>query len=395
MIKGFWQKIGFWPAGIVKAWKSKTNWIWFHAVSVGELNAVWPLILEVNKQKPFYPVMISCTTEAGYSLAKKLTSTKDFLVLYFPFDIPQVIQSLLNHAKIKLLIIVETEIWPNVLSECYRRSIPTILVNARLSDKSFKNYLFLKFYFKPVVNLFTKVLAQSENDLNKFKKIGLEENKIKITGNIKFPREEIINYSLNGSKPETKGNNIKIIFASTHRGEDEIALEILKNLKTDFQNIRLTIAPRHINRTKEIAELIKKNNFKPILKTDNIEPASVSEILVLNTIGELVNYYKTSDITILGGTFAKIGGHNILEPIMASSYTIIGPNDFKISELTNLFKSKNAIVQVNDTSELIIKIKEALLNKNIRENVIRNGIKIIKENANILRETTNEIIAYL
>lgn len=392
MISELWQKLGFWSKDLINTWKSNKDWLWFHAVSVGELKAVWPLILKVNQNNSHFPIMISCTTKAGYELAKGLVKENKILVFYFPFDFPQTVNSFLNHVKVKLLVIVETEIWPNILKECNKRQIPVILVNARLSDKSFKNYLYFKFYFKNIVNCFNQVLAQSENDANKFLKLGLKSNKVKVLGNIKF------SMTSNGynSKIQKLNDETNIIFASTHKGEEEIAVKTYKELLREFCNIRLIIAPRHINRISEISDIIKKHNFLPKLKTQgNLKLNSINEILLIDTIGELQEIYKISDITILGGTFSSIGGHNILEPIWYNSYTIIGPNDFKILELSTIFKKENAIVQVNNSKELTVKIKEALLNKCLRDETVKKGIKIIKANAEVLERTYECILSYL
>ena len=392
MISGFWQKIGFWSKELVKSWKEKEDWIWFHAVSVGEINAIWTLVLKLQEEKKSYPYMISTTTAAGYKYLKQLTKDKDFLIFYFPFDLPWIIKSLFNCAKIKILIIAETEIWPTLLSECNKKNIHVILVNARLSDRSFNNYRFFKFYFKNVINNFTEILSQSDNDTFKFKELGVEKIKLKTLGNIKF--------SSNGTSENTSINNVpinetRIIFASTHMGEENIAVNIYKKLLNNFNNLRLIIAPRHINRVNQILKTISSSNFIPILKTNNKEITSNKEILILNTIGDLIKYYKTSQITVLGGTFVKTGGHNIIEPIRAGSYTIIGPYDFKIRELTTLFKNEDAIVQVNNTFELECKLKEAISNKELREIRLRNGKRIIKRNQNVLQETAERIISYL
>ena len=396
MIIGFWQKIGLWSKKLIKSWKEKKDWIWFHAVSVGEINAIWALILKLREEKKLYPYMISTTTEAGYKHLKQLTKDRDFLIFYFPFDLPWVIKSLFNYAKIKILIIAETEIWPNLLSECNKKNIPAILANARLSDKSFKNYKLFKFYFKNIINNFTEVLSQSDSDTCKFKELGLEKSKLKTFGNIKFSYNGTTED--NGNNTEIileKSNEIKIIFASTHKGEEDIAVDLYKELLEDFENIRLIVAPRHINRTNQISKLISQNGFIPVLKTENNQVKSNKEILILNTIGELVKYYKTSQITVLCGTFAKVGGHNIIEPIRAGSYTIIGPYNFKIRELTTLFKNEDAIVQVNNIAELECKLKEAISNKELREIKVRNGKRIIKRNQNVLQETAQRIISYL
>ena len=395
MISGFWEKIGFWSNKLVKLWKEKSNWVWFHAVSVGEINAAWPLILELHKRKPSYPLMISTTTTLGYKHLRELTKDKDFLIFYFPFDLPWTIKSLLNSVKIKILIIAETEIWPNLLSECKKKNIPVLLINARLSDKSFKNYKFFKFYFKNVVNNFTEVLSQSENDSNKFKELGVEKSKLKTLGNIKFSSNTSTEQSNSNENGNEKTNEIKIIFASTHRDEEDIAVSIYKKLLENHKNIRLIIAPRHINRTDEISKITSQNNFTPVLRTENKEIKSNDEILIFNTIGELTKYYKSSQITVLGGTFVKVGGHNVIEPIREGSYTIIGPYSFKIQELTTLFKNEDAIVQASNISELEYKLSEAISNKELREIKVRNGKRIIKRNQNVLQETAERIISYL
>lgn len=392
MTSGLWQKLGFYPKDLINTWKSKSDWVWFHAVSVGELKAVWLLILKVNQEKPGIPIMISCTTKAGYKLASELSKKYNFLVFYFPFDFPYTVKKLFNYIKLKLFIIVETEIWPNILKEATKREIPILLVNARLSDKSFKNYLFFKFYFKYIVNYFNEVLAQSERDAEKFIKLGLEKNKITVLGNIKFAS------ALNGTNNKRYKSDDKttIVFASTHNNEEELAIKTYKELLKNFSNIKLIIAPRHIERVFKILNLIKKYNFTPLLKSkDGLATKSINEVLVIDTIGELQEIFKISDITVIGGTFVRVGGHNILEPISSKSYTIIGPNDYKILELSNVFKKEKALVQVTDTSQLITKIKEAISNKSLREETINRGIKIINENAEVLERTYKHILAYL
>lgn len=393
MIPGFWQKCGFWSNALIQRWKSNENWIWFHAVSVGEINAIWPLVRFLNKDKNTYGYMISTTTKAGFKHLKQITKDTNILAFYFPFDLPWTVKSLMNKVNVKTLVIAETEIWPNILSECKRKNVPVILTNARLSDKSFRNYKFFKFFFKGIINKFTEVLSQSESDSLKFKELGLEKSKLKTMGNIKFSIDESNNNQSNVI--EGKSGDIKIIFASTHNGEEEIAVNVYKKLLQEHKNLQLIIAPRHIERAPQITKIISKNNFNPVLRTSNNKIISSNEILILNTIGELKDFYKIAQITVLGGTFAKIGGHNIIEPVRAESYTIIGPYNYKIRDLTTLFKNEDAIVQVNDISELEYRLKEAISNKELRETKIRNGKRIIKRNQNVLKETAERIISYL
>lgn len=394
MIAGFWEKLGFWSRELTQEWKARKDWIWFHAVSIGELNAIWPLVLETNKLKSSYPIMISVTTKAGHELATKLIKDKNFVLFYFPFDIPYIIKSLLNYAKTKLLIIAETEIWPITLSECRKRNIPVILVNGRLSNNSFKNYIRFKFFFKNIVNLFSLIIAQSQKDAEKFLALGAKNEKVISTGNIKFSAFTY-NLSSNTCEENALGKGLKIIFASTHKGEESIALEVFKDIQQEFQDVKLIIAPRHIERVKEITRLISENGFTFLLKSKGEKIKSNKEIFVLDTIGELNNFYKMSDIAVVGGTFVKVGGHNILEPIKANTYTIIGPFDYKISEMADIFKSKNALVQVQDKDELKNTIKKAILDSKLRKESIQNGIKIIEENEHILKKVIEHIHSFL
>ncbi len=399
MFDNFLQKIGIWPNDLTQAWKDKTDWIWFHAVSVGEFNAISPLIELIHNEKPNYPIMISCTTKAGYSLAKSKTKDeKNMIVFYFPFDIPLIVSSLLKKVSIKLLIIAETEIWPIVLSSCRLKNIPVVLVNGRISDKSFKSYYLFKFYFKNIVNLFTEILTQSKRDAEKFIAIGADKEKIKVFSNLKFSTDKkslVIDKKSIESIDSEDITTTKIIFASTHSGEEEIALNLYKKLSNKYPQLRLIIAPRHLSRIKEIKALINKNGYKEITRSSGRKISSKNDIYLLDTIGELQNFYKRTKIAVLGGTFAKIGGHNILEPIRANSYTIIGPNDFKIKELSTIFKDNNAITQVNSTSELTAKVEEALENTELINTRITNGKKIIQENENITEQVAEQIIKYL
>lgn len=392
MIAGFWEKLGFWKEDILIAWRQKSNWIWFHAVSVGEINAIHPLILTISERYSSNPILLSTTTSAGYNHAKKIFRTQSITLFYFPFDFPNIIKAFLDLASIKLCIIAETEIWPNLLNELQKRNIPVILVNARLSEKSYKNYRFFRFYFKQVINNFSKVLSQSDKDTNRFLELGLNEDKIKTFGNLKFSSVKCeARLTENIQSPLITS----IIFASTHNGEEKIALETFKEIYKDFNQIRLIIAPRHIERTSKISNLIMRSGFQPILYSENKISSSGNEVLILNTIGDLKNYFNESAITIMGGTFVKIGGHNIIEPISRGSYTIVGPHDFKIKELTSIFRDNNTISQVNSQDELKLKLREILSGKLDTGEKIKNGINLILRNQNVIKEITNEIALYL
>src|SRR3989338_292748 len=389
MFSGFWQKIGCWPNDIRNHWKNNEDWLWFHAVSVGELNAIFPLVQKLKNIKSKYPIIISCTTKAGYEHAKTLTRNSDICVIYFPFDIPLVLKSFFNKIKIKLLIIAETEIWPNILNECKNREIPVILINGRLSDKSFRNYHLFKFYFKNVLNNFSEILTQSQKDTEKYLKLGANTATVETIGNLKFYTDD--DYFKENNNLELNGGHGNIIFASTHEGAELLAIETYKELLKIKNNIRLIIAPRHITRVTQIVDLIKREGFDVTLRSENKKTNTSHNIFLLDTIGELKHIFKFCPVTIIGGTFTKVGGHNILEPIKAGSYTIIGPYDFKIKELTSVFIGNNALVQVKNKDELVVEILDALNNNEQVKERINNGVILIKKNENVIEKYLEHI----
>lgn len=391
MIAGLKEKFGFWDQDTVSKFKSSNDCLWFHGVSVGELNAIWPLVCEIHK-KVQNPIVISTTTKAGHKHAKNLIGKQSFTLIFFPFDFLNIIRKIFSYTKIKAIIIAESEIWPNLINMAHKKNIKIIAVNAKISDRSFKNYKLLRIIFNRVFAKYDLILTQSETDKVKFLALNAHKERVKNIGNIKFA-EQSISQSLNFSID--KGNNIFITFASTHPGEEELALRVFKEIIKSYKNIRLIIAPRHIERRQDVYNIVLNTKFNPILRSTNTQIKNQQDIFILDSIGELTSLYKVSDITVLCGSFVPIGGHNILEPIRAGSYTIIGPYDFKTKELTKPFIESNAITQVQDENDLLKEINKVINNERLKDIKIAKGKEILNKNANILEQYTNEIIKLL
>lgn len=337
--------------------KSSKPKIWIHGVSVGEIQTAinFSKYLEENG----FDVFFTCKTDTAYSLLQKSTNNEFF---YIPLDTPKLINKFLELHLPDIVIFLESEIWPNIVYEISKKSIPMYLVNARLSTSSVQRWKKIKRTFTKVLNKFNLIIAQSAMDAKKFK-IFLKDN-VFFVGNLK--------YAVSVDKNIQKTNDkIIIAAASTHNGEEELILKSFKKLKEIFdKNVILIIAPRHVDRVKhEIIPLLKEYNYQLRSKSKNLEINDSTEVYVLDTIGELTDFYKKSHIAIIGGSFLdnKIGGHNIFEAGIAKNIIIHGPYMSNQFEMKLAFK--DLAYEVKDSKELTETIKNLICNKNNMINI--------------------------
>lgn len=294
--------------------------IMFHGVSVGEVIALENLIKKTKETFPEYKIVVTTGTKTGQEIAhKKFDNVADFIT-YFPFDITICVELFLKKIKPSIVLIAETELWPTFAAYCHNKNIPLFVINGRISDSTFKSYRFIKGFFKEIFKNYTSILTQSEEDKEKFIKIGAPENKTKVMKNLKFDVKKIDSDIEIG-----KGNSRIIIAGSTHKGEDEIILSSFVKLKKEFSDIKLLLAPRHLTRINNVEELVKNTEltygFRS--KQDNF---SDKDIIILDTLGELSKMYQICDFAFIGGSFNKTGGHNPLEAVVYNKPAITGPS---------------------------------------------------------------------
>lgn len=294
--------------------------IMFHGVSVGEVIALENLIKKTKETFPEYKIVLTTGTKTGQEIAhKKFDNVADFIT-YFPFDITICVELFLKKIKPSIVLIAETELWPTFAAYCHNKNIPLFVINGRISDSTFKSYRFIKGFFKEIFKNYTAILTQSEEDKEKFIKIGAPENKTKVMKNLKFDVKKIDSDIEIG-----KGNSRIIIAGSTHKGEDEIILSSFVKLKKEFSDIKLLLAPRHLTRINNVEELVKNTEltygFRS--KQDNF---SDKDIIILDTLGELSKMYQICDFAFIGGSFNKTGGHNPLEAVVYNKPAITGPS---------------------------------------------------------------------
>ena len=322
--------------------------IMFHGVSVGEVNAIEKLIKKAKEEFPDSKIVVTTGTNTGQEIAHKRLDGIVDLVTYFPFDTPSCVKRFLNNIRPDIVLIAETEIWPNIAIECKNRKIKLCIINGRISDRTYKSYKALKFFFRPLLNNYAGIYTQSSEDLDKFLSLGTNPKTTKRMNNLKFDI----------TKPELTFDFDKsgrvLLCASTHSGEDEICLEVYKKLKDKHQDLKLIIAPRHITRKDEVESIVGESGYVYDFRSNNIKSMSDIDILILDTMGELGKMFAFSDISFIGGSFNKTGGHNPLESIIFSKPVISGPS-------IHNFKDIYAIIQ-NAGAGFVVKNKDEFFN---------------------------------
>lgn len=360
---GFWQRLGFLPKNL-----SLKKPIWIHAVSVGEALTAKGSIAQLRKAFPKKRFVISTVTPTGNRIVHSYASSSDFIT-YLPLDFSFIVRRVIKRIDPALFIIVETELWPNLITALSRKGIPIVLVNGRISDSSFRGYRAIKFLLRPILERVSLFLMQTQRDAERLIRLGANTEKIKVTGNMKFDATKNIDtkkdYSQYKSKLGLMPEEKILIAGSTHRGEEEGLLSAYKNLLGEFSFLRLVIAPRHPERSGEIEKLVKRFGFLPqrisaLLERQIIAQADKNSVFILDTVGQLFLFYAVSDIVFMGGSLVRKGGHNILEPASLGRPVIFGPHMSNFRDIAQLFLDNNAAIMIASLSELEANIRDLL-----------------------------------
>jgi len=361
--EGLIQRFGFLPADIRKRLEGKKI-IWVHAVSVGETVAASPLVKELKRQYPGHTILFSTVTDTGQEMARKIVEEAD-VYIYFPLDFSFIVRKVLNIVKPELIIIMETELWPNFIRLASQKGIKLVYANGRISDGSFRTYRYLGPYLKDMLRRIDLFCMQSELDASRIISLGADEKKVYNTGNTKLDQDytelspEVRDNYLREFKVQ-EGDKIMVI-GSTHDNEEEQFIEIYKELKKEYKDLLMILAPRHIERIPEIEEKYQKAGINTIKRTE-IEKRQGESVILLDTIGELGKIYSLADLVFVGGSLVEYGGHNILEPAAHGKLVFFGPHMFDFKESARVLLENKAAIQVKDKEELKEKMKAALAN---------------------------------
>ena len=399
--RDFKQRLGIFPQKVLKEIQGK-DVIWVHAVSVGEVMAVRAFCESFLDKYPSKRLVISTVTKTGNDVARRLFDKK-VTIIYLPLDLSWVVNRVLDKFMPKAFVMVETEIWPNLLNSLARRKVTVIMINGRISPKSFERYMMVKFFMKPILEKITLFCMQNRDYAERIKSIGAASDRVVVTGNMKFDAVSRIpsHIDVDALRSDLGLDKEEAVFiaGSTHPGEDEIVLDVYKKLLKEFPDLRLIIAPRHIERTKEIENLVKRANFTPVrisqtnheLRTTNHD----NSVFILDTMGRLSQLYSIATLVFMGGSLIRKGGQNILEPAVLEKPIVFGPNMFNFADITRLFLNRHAACMVKDKEELLEISRNILSDTKLRESLAENAREAVEESLGASRKNLEKLEGYL
>lgn len=389
-IRKRWLNERFGKFDSVKTANSKI--IWVHAVSVGEVIASIPLLNKLKKQFSEYKIILSTVTDTGQKVAK-YKSPENTQVIYLPFDLASIIKKTIRNIRPSLFITMETELWPNLFYVFKKNKVPIIITNGRISDKSYRGYLKIKFFIKKTVKCVDFFGMQDSLYAQRIIEIGAPKEKVKILGNFKFDTRSTKNIPVWTSFVSSP----VIVAGSTHRGEEELILSAYEELKKKYPALNLIIAPRHPERFREVEELARNKGLSYItrsaLNNKNRDSKIKSAVIILDAVGELASVYSISDIAIIGGSFIKHGGQNLLEPACWAKPIICGPH-MENFPFAKEFYEQSAAIEASE-SNLCEKLKELLESPEKRNAFGQKAKKLYDEKSGAVEKAMAEIEKYL
>ncbi|ANW24215.1 3-deoxy-D-manno-octulosonic acid transferase [Vibrio coralliilyticus] len=366
--------------------------IWVHAVSVGEVIAASPLIKKIHQAQPNAKILVTTTTPTGAKQAENLKEYAEHR--YMPLDFTFAVKAFLKVVRPKQLIIVETELWPNTLITVSKKHIPITVVNARLSDKSFRGYSKVKPLFNLLSPSLSKVICQHKDDARRFENLGVPQSKIFVSGSIKFDISISSEQSIKGKQLRCELDSFRPIWiaASTHQGEDEKILAAHSQVLQHVPNALLILVPRHPERFNDV--MVKCSElFTTVRRTGNSTVSSSTQVYLGDTMGEMLTLIGASDVCFMGGSLLgnKVGGHNLLEPAALAKPTLTGPSYFNFSDITKQLVASNSCQIINSESELAEKIIELFHSTDLRDEQGQAALSVVERNRGALKNTIQHI----
>jgi len=381
--------------------------IWVHAASVGEVFCSIPLLKRIKKEFPQCKIVMTTITPTGNEAAKTHVAEAD-RVLFFPIDHPLTIQRSIRRIQPSLLLIAETELWPNLLRSCGKKGIPIILFNGRISEESFRHYLFFKFFFKDCLKYISLFLMQTEEDRNRIVEMGATIDRTRVSGNLKFdqPSSFLTQEAMEemARSLHLRGNETLLIAGSTHTGEEEILLSLLKDLRKIDPHLVLILAPRHLQRLPEVEQILKKESIswmrRTLLAVDQEKfggelKEEPPEVILLDTMGELMNLYTLGTLVFIGGSLVPVGGHNPLEPLFFKKCVLFGPHMFHFSEVSRHLIEAGAAIEVKGKDDLAFHLKRLLSDERARNEIGEKGYQFLQKHRGATERTFEEIRLFL
>jgi 3-deoxy-D-manno-octulosonic-acid transferase len=399
---GFTERFGKYDTGLKQAITNRQT-LWMHAVSVGEVNVCTQLIRALEPRLPNLKIVVSTTTTTGMGeLRRKLPN--HISKIYYPIDRRHYVTRALNTIRPEAIVLVEAEIWPNFLWRARALRMPVFLVNARLSDRSYRGYKRFGFLFRPLFGSLTGVGAQNEADAAKLRTLGCRPEAIHIVGSLKFDAAKLDERRLLDVPALLRQAGVApgarlLVGGSTHAGEEAILAEQFLRLRSRFPDLFLVLVPRHFERSREVGRELAARGLKftyrsEIMSHTQFEPGEL-DCLIVNTTGELKYFYEHATIIFIGKSLAAQGGQNPIEPGALGKAMVFGPNMQNFAPIARSFVEQNGAVQVRDAAELEKVLGELLADESRREQLGRNALKVVHENLGAIDRTVDMILKHL
>lgn len=399
---GFGQRFGIFGTDFKQSITNR-HVVWLHAVSVGEVNVSTPFIGALEPCVPNVKIVVSTTTTTGMEGLKKKLST-NISKIYYPIDRREYVKRALVAVYPEAIILVEAEIWPNFIWRAADMGIPIFLVNARLSERSYRRYKRFAFLFRPIFASFAGIGAQNELDASRLRELGCRPEAVHVVGNLKFDAAQIkINGTLDVESILRRAGvpaGARILLGgSTHDGEEAILAEVFQRLRKQFPDLFLVLVPRHFERCRKAVRAIQKRGLKVLFRTEVTADTQLKvgevDCLLVNTTGELMFFYEHATVVFVGKSLKAKGGQNPIEPAALGKSVIFGPNMQNFSDVVRAFLAGDGAVQVKNSFELEKKVAELLANESRRAELGRNALKVVNENLGASERTVDMILARL
>ena len=359
--------------------------IWLHAVSVGEVQAAEPVIRALLEQYPDHSILVTTVTPTGSARVLSLFDG-EVAHVYAPYDLPGAVTRFFDRVRPCLAIVMETELWPNLFITCRRRSIPLLLLNARLSEKSVRGYRRARGLVAQTLAAVTQIAVQGDADAERFVALGADSARVSVTGNLKFEQRVVPSLleSAEALRRDWGTSRPVWIAASTHEGEDELVLDVFRQLCKQFRDCLLVLVPRHPERFEPVADLCHQRGLNTVLRSTREPCTAQTQVFIGDSMGELPLFYAASDVAFVGGSLVSHGGHNLLEPAALGIPVVTGPHVFNFAGICELLLAANACRKVGSAAGLERTVREWLQDANARHHAGEEGRRVVAKNRGAL-----------
>jgi len=397
--KGLSQRLGICSKDVFKKVVDEKP-LWIHAASVGEVLGSLPVIEGIRQINPELPILLSTMTATGNHMAKERASGVR-AITFFPLDHPWVVRRTISLVNPRAFLMAETEIWPNFLMELGRRGIPAMLFNGRISTRSFQWYKRFRFFFASPLATISIFCMQSSLDAQRIIEMGANPERVTVSGNVKFDQQPP---EITQKERETllqtlglRAGQPILIAGSTHRGEEEFMLKVLHRLSPEYPDLVLILAPRYLERVKEVEVLLKRERI-PWKRKSQLQARGEREgaaVILLDTLGELSKLYSLGTLIFVGGSLVRVGGHNILEPLFFKKPVFFGPFMDHFREISDEVLRRGAGFQIREVEEMVFHAKTLLDDISLKANMGKCGFEIIQHNRGATSKTLETILQLL